>query len=49
MKPDKFDEAIRRKLEGIQPGFQEEDWGKFKAYQSTQIPALRLYNDMGVR
>jgi len=38
MKPDKFDEAIRRKLEGIQPGFQEEDWGKFKAYQSTQIP-----------
>jgi len=39
MKPDKFDEAIRRKLEGIQPGFQEEDWGKFKAYQSTQIPA----------
>jgi hypothetical protein len=38
MKPDKFDEAIRRKLEGIQPGFQEEDWGKFKAYQSTQSP-----------
>lgn len=38
MKPDKFDEAIRRKLEGIQPSFQEEDWGKFKAYQTTQIP-----------
>lgn len=38
MKPDKFDEAIRRKLEGIQPGFQDEDWGKFKAYQSTQNP-----------
>lgn len=38
MKPDKFDEAIRRKLEGIQPSFQEENWGKFKAYQTTHIP-----------
>ncbi|MFN8345916.1 MAG: hypothetical protein U0X91_12970 [Spirosomataceae bacterium] len=38
MKPDKFDEAIRRKLEGIQPSFQEEDWKKFKAYQSTHVP-----------
>ena len=38
MKPDKFDEVIRRKLEGIQPSFQEEDWGKFKAYQTTHIP-----------
>ncbi len=38
MKPDKFDESIRRKLEGIQPGFQEEDWAKFKAYQSTHVP-----------
>lgn len=38
MKPDKFDEAIRRKLEGIQPNFQEEDWGKFKAYQTTHMP-----------
>lgn len=38
MKPDKFDEAIRRKLEGIQPGFQDEDWAKFKAFQNTRIP-----------
>ncbi|WP_428657873.1 hypothetical protein [Runella sp.] len=38
MKPDKFDEAIRRKLEGIQPGFQDEDWAKFKAFQTTHAP-----------
>ncbi len=38
MKPDKFDEAIRQKLEGIQPSFQEEDWAKFKAYQTTHVP-----------
>ncbi len=38
MKPDKFDEAIRRKLEGIQPGFQDEDWAKFKAFKTTQAP-----------
>ncbi|WP_028527072.1 hypothetical protein [Runella limosa] len=35
MKPDKFDEAIRQKLEGIQPSFQEDDWSKFAAYQAT--------------
>lgn len=35
MKPDKFDEAIRRKLEGIQPSFQEDDWSKFTAYQAA--------------
>lgn len=38
MKPDKFDEAIRRKLEGIQPGFQDEDWAKFKAFKTNQAP-----------
>ncbi|MFN3382412.1 MAG: hypothetical protein ACK41O_23360 [Runella zeae] len=38
MKPDKFDEAIRQKLEGIQPSFQDEDWAKFKAYQTIQAP-----------
>ncbi|AEI49840.1 hypothetical protein [Runella slithyformis] len=42
MKPDKFDEAIRRKLEGIQPGFQDEDWAKFKAFQNTRIPTSFL-------
>jgi len=35
MKPDKFDESIRRKLEGIQPSFQEDDWSKFAAYKAT--------------
>ncbi|HAO50076.1 MAG TPA: hypothetical protein DCR35_12695 [Runella sp.] len=35
MKPDKFDEAIRQKLEGIQPSFQEDDWSKFAAYQAA--------------
>ncbi|MFN4144903.1 MAG: hypothetical protein ACK4GN_03695 [Runella sp.] len=39
MKPDKFDEAIRQKLEGLQPHFQEEDWAKFKAYQKAAVPA----------
>jgi len=38
MKPEKFDEAIRRKLEGIQPSFQEEDWAKFKAFKNTHAP-----------
>jgi hypothetical protein len=39
MKPDKFDESIRRKLEGIQPSFQEEDWAKFTAYQAVHTPS----------
>ncbi len=38
MKPEKFDEAIRRKLEGIQPSFQDEDWAKFKAFKNTHAP-----------
>jgi hypothetical protein len=39
MKPDKFDESIRRKLEGIQPSFQEDDWAKFTAYQAAHAPS----------
>jgi len=37
MKPNKFDETIRQKLEGIQPNFREEDWTKFRTYQSAQV------------
>lgn len=40
MKPnDKFEEILRQKLEQIQPKFQEEDWGRFRAYQQLHIPA----------
>lgn len=38
MKPDKFDETIRQKLEGIQPNFQEKDWARFKTYQAAHAP-----------
>ncbi len=36
MKTDKFDDAIKQKLEGIEPTFQEEDWDKFMAFAHAQ-------------
>ncbi len=32
MKTDKFDDAIRRKLESIEPAFRERDWGHMQAF-----------------
>lgn len=32
MKTDKFDEAIRRKLESIEPAFRERDWGHMQSF-----------------
>ena len=39
MKTDRFNEAIRRKLEGIEPPFQEQEWTKFQTFTKQQMPA----------
>lgn len=39
MKTDRFNEAIRRKLEGIEPPFQEQEWKKFQTFTKQQMPA----------
>ena len=39
MKTDRFNEAVRRKLEGIEPPFQEQEWSKFQAFYKQQMPA----------
>lgn len=38
MKTDRFNEDIRRKLEGIEPPFDEKDWSKFRAFSKQQMP-----------
>ncbi len=38
MKTDRFNEAVRRKLEGIEPPFEEKDWSKFQAFSKQQMP-----------
>ncbi len=38
MKTDRFNEDIRRKLEGIEPPFDEKDWSKFQAFSKQQMP-----------
>ncbi|MDR6193112.1 hypothetical protein [Siphonobacter sp. SORGH_AS_0500] len=38
MKTDRFNEAIRRKLEGIEPPFEEKDWSAFQAFSKQQMP-----------
>lgn len=38
MKTDKFNDAIRKKLDSIQPSFKEQDWGKLKSFMDGQSP-----------
>jgi hypothetical protein len=43
MKTDQFDDSIKKKLDGIQPTFQEEDWDKFQAFtQAHQVPYWKV-------
>lgn len=43
MKTDQFDDAIKKKLEGIQPTFQEEDWEKFNAFANAhKVPYWKI-------
>ncbi|RYF60569.1 MAG: hypothetical protein EOO39_32210, partial [Cytophagaceae bacterium] len=36
MKTDPFDDAIRRKLEGVDPPFQEKNWTQFQRFMGVQ-------------
>ena len=36
MKTDPFDDAIRRKLEGVNPPFQEKNWTQFQRFMGSQ-------------
>ncbi|SKB95309.1 hypothetical protein [Dyadobacter psychrophilus] len=38
MKTNKFEDTIRRKLESIEPDFQEKDWAKMQNYMHAQSP-----------
>lgn len=38
MKTNKFEDTIRRKLESIEPDFQEKDWAKMQKYMQAQSP-----------
>lgn len=38
MKTSKFEDTIRRKLESIEPDFQEKDWAKMQSYMRAQSP-----------
>jgi hypothetical protein len=38
MKTNKFEDTIRRKLESIEPDFQEKDWAKMQNYMHAQNP-----------
>jgi hypothetical protein len=38
MKTNKFENTIRRKLESIQPDFQEQDWAKMQQYMQVHTP-----------
>ncbi|MFY7825757.1 MAG: hypothetical protein ACOVQ4_01470 [Flectobacillus sp.] len=43
MKTDQFDDSIKKKLDSIQPTFQEEDWDKFQAFaQAHQVPYWKV-------
>jgi hypothetical protein len=43
MKTDQFDDSIKKKLDGIQPTFREEDWDKFQAFaQAHQVPYWKV-------
>lgn len=42
MKTERFEDQIRKKLESIQPEFQEKDWANFKAYSgAAKSPFLK--------
>lgn len=38
MKTNKFESTIRRKLESIEPDFQEQDWARMQNYMQTHTP-----------
>ncbi len=38
MKTNRFEETIRKKLEGIQPEFADEDWNRFQKYYKVNTP-----------
>jgi len=38
MKTNRFEETIRKKLEGIQPEFADEDWNRFQKYYKANTP-----------
>lgn len=38
MKTNRFEETIRKKLEGIQPEFADEDWSRFQKYYKANTP-----------
>lgn len=38
MKTNKFENTIRRKLESIEPDFQEQDWARMQNYMQTHTP-----------
>jgi hypothetical protein len=38
MKTNRFDEILRRKLESIQPDFQDQDWDKWQAFRQHATP-----------
>ncbi len=40
MKTNRFDEILRRKLESIQPDFQDQDWDKWQAFQQHATPSF---------
>jgi hypothetical protein len=42
MKTNKFEETIRRKLESIEPDFQEADWAKMQNYMHAHTPPTFL-------
>ncbi|MFT4033668.1 MAG: hypothetical protein QM669_14705 [Siphonobacter sp.] len=49
MKEDRFNGAIRQKLEGIEPEFHEKDWVIFQAYSKTHLPASSWWAKGGAK
>jgi hypothetical protein len=47
MNLDKYNDAIKKKLESIEPKFEENDWDEMKSFMALQIPNGSLWNRFG--
>lgn len=47
MSIDKYNDAIKRKLESIEPKFEEKDWDEMKSFMALNVPQGSLWNRYG--
>ena len=47
MNIDKYNDAIKKKLESIEPKFEENDWDEMKSFMALNVPKGSLWNRYG--